>query len=150
MRDTYGVDEEAGTVAAWRASGQVPAHDSDFWRPWVGLVQRTVARGVEVRRVRVVSEPVTQYIRFEHAITPTNLHAGEQVRWLPRARASHLMLPGNDFWLIDDRIIRFNIFSGDGQAVEPQASTDHQVIKQCADAFETVWELGTEHTQFTV
>ncbi|MEV8318356.1 DUF6879 family protein [Streptomyces sp. NPDC059900] len=150
MRDTYGVTEEADTVAAWRASGQVPAHDSAFWRPWVELVQRTVARGVEVRRARVVSQPVTEYIRFEHAITGANLYAGEQVRWLPRARASHLLLPGNDFWLIDDRIVRFNIFSGDGQAIEPQASTDHGVIKQCADAFEMVWDLGVDHHQFTL
>ncbi|MET7843733.1 DUF6879 family protein [Streptomyces sp. NPDC005356] len=150
MRDHYGVDEEADTVGAWRDSGVVPAVDSAFWKPWVELVQRTVARGVAVRRARVVSEPVTEYIRFEHAITGANLYAGEQVRWLPRARASHLMLPGNDFWLIDDRVIRFNIFSGDGKAVEPQASWDAGVIKQSTDAFETVWELGIDHEQYAL
>ncbi|MET7359240.1 DUF6879 family protein [Streptomyces sp. NPDC005562] len=150
MRDSYGVSEEADTVAAWRATGQVPGFESDFWRPWIELVQRTVARGVEVRRARVVSEPVTEYIRFEHAITGANLFAGEQVRWLPRAKASHLLLPGNDFWLIDERIIRFNVFTGDGLAIEPQVSTDQAVIKQCADAFETVWELGVDHSRFCV
>ncbi|WP_438948653.1 DUF6879 family protein [Streptomyces atratus] len=55
------------------------------------------ARGVRVLRARVVSEPVTEYIRFEHAITDANLRAGEEVRWLPRRRASTLALPGNDF-----------------------------------------------------
>lgn len=35
-------------------------------RPWFDLVRAHVARGVEFRRARIVSEPVTDYIRFEH------------------------------------------------------------------------------------
>jgi Family of unknown function (DUF6879) len=31
-----------------------------------------------------------------------NIAAGEEVRWLPRRRASDLRLPGNDFWLLDE------------------------------------------------
>ncbi|MGW0548312.1 DUF6879 family protein [Streptomyces altiplanensis] len=42
----------------------------------LALVERTVALGVKVRRARVASEPVTEYIRFEHAITDANLCAG--------------------------------------------------------------------------
>jgi hypothetical protein len=47
------------------------------------LVQEVVARGVVMRRAGIVSEPVTDHIRYEHAITPLNLRAGEDVRWLP-------------------------------------------------------------------
>ncbi|MDT0319533.1 DUF6879 family protein [Streptomyces millisiae] len=150
LRDHYGVDEERQMVSAWRANGAVPAYDSEFWRPWVSLVERTVARGVQVRRARVVSQPVTEYIRFEHAITDVNLRAGEQVRWLSRRQACDLALPGNDFWLIDDKVVRFNIFSGDGAALEPEMSEDASVIKLCADAFDAVWERGVPHTEFTV
>ncbi|GAB2901322.1 DUF6879 family protein [Streptomyces mayteni] len=150
LRDHYGVDEERQVVSAWRANDVVPAYDSEFWRPWVPLIERTVARGVQVRRARVVSEPVTEYIRFEHAITEVNLRAGEQVRWLPRRLASDLALPGNDFWLIDDTIVRFNIFSGDGVALEPEMSEDTSVIKLCADAFDVVWERAVPHAEFTV
>ena len=53
-------------------------------RPWLDLIREVTGRGVPVRRARVVSEPVTDYIRFEHATTDSNVAAGEQVRWLPR------------------------------------------------------------------
>jgi hypothetical protein len=47
----------------------------------------------------VVSEPVTDYIRFEHATTGSNLVVGEDVRWLPRHLATGLLLPANDYWV---------------------------------------------------
>lgn len=150
MRDHYGVDEEKEVVEAWRADGTVPAYDSEFWRPWVSLVERTVARGVVVRRARIVSEPVTEYIRFEHAITGVNLQAGEGVRWLPRSGASGVALPGNDFWLIDRRIVRFNLFTGDGHAVDPLVSHEEAVVRLCAEAFAAVWELGIPHDEYKV
>ena len=53
---------------------------------------------------RVVCEPVTDYIRYEYAITTLYLRAGEAVRWLPRRHASDIPLPGNDFRLPDDTI----------------------------------------------
>jgi len=40
-------------------------------------------RGVQIRRVRIVSEPVTDYIMFEHATTGSNVAAREDVCWLP-------------------------------------------------------------------
>ncbi|NSL43649.1 MULTISPECIES: DUF6879 family protein [Streptomyces] len=150
LRDVYAVGEEREVYDAFLRDGSVPADDSDYWSGWLPLVKRTVARGVKVRRARIVSEPVTDYIRFEHAITDANLRAGEQVRWLPRRRASTLALPGNDFWLIDDRIVRWNLFSGDGQALEPDHTDDPQAIKLCVEAFRTVWDLATEHADYRI
>ncbi|MFH9016661.1 DUF6879 family protein [Streptomyces sp. NPDC017943] len=126
LRDVYAVGEEREVYEAFLRDGSVPADDSEYWSGWLPLVERTVARGVKVRRARIVSEPVTDYIRFEHAITDANLRAGEQVRWLPRRRASTLALPGNDFWLIDDSLVRWNIFSG------------------------AVWGLATDHADYRI
>jgi uncharacterized protein DUF6879 len=73
---------------------------------------------VRFRRARVVSEPLGGYISFEHAITDeVNIAAGEDVRWLPRRRASDLCLLGNDFWLFDEKLTRFS-YSGDGHILE--------------------------------
>ncbi|MFE0945717.1 MULTISPECIES: DUF6879 family protein [Streptomyces] len=150
LLDVYAVGEEREVFEAFLRDGSVPADDSEYWSGWLPLVQRTVARGVEVRRARVVSELVTDYICFEHAITDANLRAGEQVRWLPRRRASTLALPGNDFWLIDDRLVRWNIFSGAGQALEPDHTDDPQAIKLCAEAFRSVWDLATDHADYRI
>ena len=59
------------------------------------------------RRARIMSEPVSDYIRFEHEATAgLNVAAGEEVRWLPRRYTSGLCLPGNDFWLFDNQLVR--------------------------------------------
>src|SRR5213078_2293926 len=99
-----------------------------------------VGRGVEVRRARIVSEPVSEYIRFEHYLTPfVNVRAGEQVRWLPRRRATDLALPGNDFWLLDGRIVLVNHFTGEGESADHDVLEDPALAKLCATAFEAVW-----------
>lgn len=151
MRDSYAVDDEAEGFEAWRKGFRYdPADRASWWRPWLDLIQGTVSRGVVVRRARIVSEPVTEYIRFEHSGTFTNVAAGEHVRWLPRRRASDIALPGNDFWLLDDRVIRWNHFTGDGAWVGEEFSEDPAAAKLCAGAFESVWERAIPHEDYKI
>ncbi|MEU8713630.1 DUF6879 family protein [Streptomyces sp. NPDC048663] len=151
MRDSYAVDYEKGPFADWRAGFRHdPGDRASWWRPWLDLIQETVGRGVVVRRARIVSEPVSEYIRFEHSGTFTNITAGEQVRWLPRRQASAIALPGNDFWLIDGRLIRWNHFTGDGASAGGEISEDPAAVKLCTEAFETVWERGIPHDHYAI
>lgn len=144
-RDDYGTSSPG--FVAWRDG--VPFDRTDFDAPWVALVSGAVARGVAMRRARIVSEPVSDYIRYEHSATPyANLAGGEQVRWLPRRLTSDLALPGNDFWLFDERLIRFGYFSGDGEPVGHELCDDPAVIKLCLASFEAVWERGVDHAEY--
>ena len=116
MRDAYTPSDPE--FLDWKPGRPRPVPASPGW---YDLVREHVARGVRFRRARVVSEPVSDYIRFEYESTAgLNIAAGEEVRWLPRRRASDLCLPGNDFWLFDDRLIRFHHFSGNGEIVEDE------------------------------
>ncbi|WP_335941633.1 DUF6879 family protein [Streptomyces sp. PTD5-9] len=149
MRDVYAVDYERGPFADWRAGHRHdPADRASWWRPWLDLVAETVARGVVMRRARIVSEPVSEYIQYEYDGTFTNVAAGEQVRWLPRRRASDLALPGNDFWLFDGRLAQWNHFAGDGASQGPEITEDPGAVKLCVDAFEAVWERAVPHNQY--
>ncbi|MFD3929674.1 DUF6879 family protein [Streptomyces sp. NPDC058614] len=151
MRDVYSVDKERQQIEAWRQGVRHDQADrASWWRPWLDLVQETVARGVSVRRARIVSEPVSEYIRFEHSGTFTNVAAGEQVRWLPRRRASDIALPGNDFWLFDGRLIRWNHFTGDGRSAGQELSDDPAAAKLCATAFDEVWARAVPHDQYEI
>ncbi|MEV4335779.1 DUF6879 family protein [Streptomyces sp. NPDC049590] len=151
MRDIYAVDYERGPFAEWRAGHR---HDPDdraaWWRPWLDLVQQTIARGVVIRRARIVSEPVSEYTRYLHDNTFTNVAAGESVRWLPRRKASALALPGNDFWLFDARVVRWNHFTGEGRSAGGEVTDDTAAVKLCSDAFEAVWALATPHDQYEI
>jgi hypothetical protein len=151
MRDSYAVDYESGPFADWRAGARPDLNDrASWWRPWHELIERTVSRGVAVRRARIVSEPVSEYTRFLYDGTSKNVLAGEQVRWLPRRRASDIPLPGNDFWLIDGRLIRWNHFTGDGESGGGEVSEDPTAVKLCAEAFEAVWARGIPHDNYKI
>jgi hypothetical protein len=151
MRDSYAVDYEEGPFAQWRTGFRHdPADRASWWRPWLDLIEETVGRGVVVRRARIVSEPVSEYTRFLYDGTFTNVAAGEQVRWLPRRRASDIALPGNDFWLIDERLIRWNHFTGEGASAGGEISEDPAAAKLCAEAFEAVWERAIPHDQYEI
>lgn len=121
-----------------------------WWRPWLDLVQEVTANGVAIRRARVVSEPASDYIAFEHSGTFTNVAAGEEIRWLPRRNASDLALPGNDYWLFDSRLVQFNIFDGNGRWVHTYQTEDPEVAAFCTSAFEAVWERAVPHEKYIV
>jgi hypothetical protein len=148
MRDTYTPSDPA--YLAWLANRGSRTRDEDREkrRAWLDLIAAARNRGILVRRARIISEPVTDYIRFEWAGTPLNIEVGEQVRWLPRRHASDLCLPGNDFWVFDDRLIRFHHFSGEGEIVEDELVSDPAVIRLCCNAFEAAWERAIPHAEY--
>jgi hypothetical protein len=106
------------------------------------------ARGVIFRRARVVSEPLAEYIRFEYDSTAFNVAAGEQVRWLPRHTAPSLLVPLCDFWVLDDRIVRFGYFAGDGEFLGDDMAAEADIARDCAGAFERVWERAIPHADY--
>ncbi|MFI6638243.1 DUF6879 family protein [Streptomyces sp. NPDC050504] len=148
LRDSYAPTER---FAAWRRGDRINWEERDsWWHPYDQLIRDTVARGVSVRRARVVSEPVSEYIRWEHYVTHANVTAGEEVRWLPRKRATDIPLPGNDFWLFDDALLRVHHFSGDGVVVEDEITSDPTTVKLCSTAFAAVWDRAVPHHLYQV
>jgi uncharacterized protein DUF6879 len=117
---------------------------------WIDQVGAVTGRGVEVRRLRVVSEPVTDYIRFEHFVTPMNLAAGEQVRWLPRQRAAGLLLPAVEGWVFDDQVVVVNHFTGDGDWLGEERIEDAGMAVGYREAFELAWARGVPHERYGI
>ncbi|RBM18960.1 DUF6879 family protein [Streptomyces sp. PT12] len=146
MRDGYALNED---YQAWISGERFDV--AERWASWIALIAEGVARGVDVRRARIVSEPVSSYIRYEYDVTPeNNIRAGEAVRWLPRRDASLLALPGNDFWLFDGTTVLWNHFDGDGNSAGKELVTDPEAAKLCATSFEAVWERAIPHEDYRV
>jgi hypothetical protein len=104
------------TYLDWKAG--VHVDPVERFRDWYDLIVAAVARGVEVRRARIISEPVTDFIRHEYEVTPDlNIRAGERVRWLPRRLASDLAL------------VRFGYFAGDGTYLGHEMVDDPTVVQ---------------------
>lgn len=148
MRDAYYTNPR---FEAWQDGQRVEWDDrTSWWRPFHQGIADAVARGVRIRRARIISEPVTEYIRWEHYQTRANLEAGEQVRWLPRHHAWDLLLPGADLWIFDGRLMRVHHFSGDGEWISKELCDEPAVISLHAAAFERVWERAVPHDQYEV
>ncbi|UGQ14785.1 hypothetical protein LO772_15140 [Yinghuangia sp. ASG 101] len=150
MRDAYAVSHEDEDWAAWLAGERDPARNEDRWSPFCAAMSQVTARGVAARRLRVVSTPVTEYVKFEHAGTPANVRAGEQVRWLPRMDARDLLLPPLDFWIFDETRLLLHHFDGDGAWLGHEFSDDPQLIEVYLGAFARLWERGVPHREFAV
>ncbi|MFH8339055.1 DUF6879 family protein [Streptomyces sp. AM6-12] len=106
MRDRYTPDDPE--FARWRAGHRYagdPDNLPDWWGSWRDLVVGTTARGVVMRRARVVSEPGTDHIRYEHDMTFANVAAGESVRRLPRTEPAVLDLVNTAFETVRARAI---------------------------------------------
>jgi hypothetical protein len=76
--------------------------DPGFIAPWLERVAATTAAGRRMQRVHVVTEPLSDYLRYELDGYRFTVAAGEDVRILPRPQARALGLPHQDFWLFDD------------------------------------------------
>jgi hypothetical protein len=119
------------------------------WRSWFDLIVSVTARGVVVRRARIVSEPVTEYIKFEYEVTQKhNVAAGERVRWLSRRDASDLLVPASDCWVFDNDVVVFNHFDGDGNWLGEERRDDPALADRIETAFEMVWERAVDHAAY--
>jgi hypothetical protein len=151
MRDWYSAADEKDRFERFLATGHRDhAAEAGERRAWLDLIRRITSRGVRVQRARIVSEPVSDYIWFEWHGAGPSVEAGEQLRWLPRRLASAIALPGNDFWLLDERTAVFNHFSGDGIPLGQEITDDRTAVELCRTAFESVWEHADPHGQYTI
>ncbi|RBQ20521.1 hypothetical protein DP939_10410 [Spongiactinospora rosea] len=143
MRDTYTPQHPA--YLDWLAGG-TGRYDRTTFKD---LVRELAGRGVAMRRARVVSEPLSKEIQWEHMISDENVDAGEKIRWLPRTQAFDLLLPGADFYLVDNRVVAYNFCAGDGTDTgEEVFSSAPDTVAQCLLAFEQVWERATPHADY--
>jgi hypothetical protein len=143
MRDAYDADD---SFAEWQRTGDV-VYD---WSRWKAQIAPHIERGVKFRRLRIIAEPASDYIRWEHAISDGNVEAGEDLRWLPRSQAFDLMLPGADLWLFDQRRIRFGIQRGDGHRGTYELSSDPRLVRDVVASFEMAWERATPHADYKI
>ncbi|GAA2640648.1 hypothetical protein SMC26_44655 [Actinomadura fulvescens] len=139
LRDFYEVDRSL--FESWR-SGDRETVDKTMKRHRDSRAER-VARGFPFRRVRVISEPLSEYQRMAVQIADPQ----ERLRWLPRAKVSAVPMPGNDCLIRDDLVV-FNLVGGDNQQTEIQLSTDADVVRFCNDAFEQAWSLAIPNGEY--
>jgi hypothetical protein len=144
-RDAYGTAIELPHMAKWEAG---EPDDLSWLQDWCNTLRRHVAAGKTVRRARIVSEPLSDYQRWSRSIAQPMVDAGEDIRWVPRRLVSSIGIPGNDFYLFDDRLVVFLVYRGDGLNAVYDTSTEPADIELCRSAFDAVWRLAVPHRDY--
>ncbi|WKU07799.1 DUF6879 family protein [Micromonospora sp. HUAS LYJ1] len=140
VRRSYGVPAEDEPFQVFLA-GKDPG--VDWLRPWLDLMRAETAKGKRVERVRVVDEPPSDYLRFEMSVTPHNLAAGEDIRYLDRRRATELTLPRYDFWLFDSQLVAFLHFTDDDRFVGFSTTDDPAEVLEHCQCRDRAWTRAT-------
>jgi Family of unknown function (DUF6879) len=127
-RDRYVDDEEQEPLRRFLA-GEPP--DDAWFMDWYEVVEQFVAEGRRMERVRVVSEPHSDYTRFGIDLARRlNVPSGEDIRYLPRHRAEELNLPDEDFWLLDSSRVLIVHFDGDVLLGAELVTNPAEVVKR--------------------
>lgn len=146
-RDEYLSDSEHTAMTAF-LDDETTDPGGAWFTPWAGLVTETTARGVAVERVRIVTTPHGPYTRYLLALTPHNIAAGEDVRWLPRRDAVPADARADDYWLIDDDLVAYSIFDENGWWSGVAATGDVRVVGYAREIRDRVWPASTPHARY--
>lgn len=138
VRDAYTTATESEPLRRFLSGEPTPTDYAE--RPWVQFMRETVARGVTVSRVRVVTEPHSDYQRWLLSITAGNVAAGEDIRYVPRHQAADV--PSDDWWLFDDQQVAFNLVDEGGRPTGMAVTTDPGIVRYCLGVQNRLWELA--------
>jgi hypothetical protein len=144
-RDAYGTAVELPYMAKW-ATGE--PDDLEWLQGWCSVLREAVSAGKSVRRARIISEPLSDYQRWSYSIAQPMVDAGEDIRWVPRRLVSSVAIPGNDFYLVDNRLVVFLTYSGSGLDAGKFTSSDPSDIQLCRSSFDAVWKLALPHRDY--
>lgn len=118
-------------------AGEEP--DMSFTTEWLANVRRATTEGRQFQRVRALTDPLTDYLRFEMAAAPANAEAGEDIRVLTADDTRRLGLPEHDFWLFDDAVVAIMHFDEQGM-IAAELVEDEDVVARHRKWRDIAWE----------
>jgi len=147
QRDAYNVAAEDEPFGRWLRG---EPDDYAWHQDWLGFLRQATAAGVAVQRVRLASSPHTDYIRWGLDVSPLNIEAGEDIRYLPRHVADDIKLPEDDYWLLDDDTLILSVFSADGRTGGFARESSPELLTQCLVVRDQAWDRAIRYVQYVV
>lgn len=149
------------SVFRWECQGQYhePEEDEPFerWRrgigdnewiqPWAAQIRTWRRAGKTFNRVRMLTEPLTEYLRWMLDVTSVNVDAGEDIRWIGERTAREMGAPTYDFYLFDNA--RVVILHFDERGVSgADLIDDADVVREHQAWRDRVWPMAIPHHEY--
>ena len=136
----YDVPFEAAALERFVNGQPLPPTRVGELASWDALIVKAVSGGKTLRRVHVLSHPLTPYLRFEiewgYCYTAT---LGEQIRLLPDPDLELSKTASEDFWLFDDSLSVFLRYSPTGGYLGADTDDDPATIERCRRVRDATW-----------
>jgi hypothetical protein len=115
LHPIYTMPGEVDELRRFRAGEKPPP---GYHYGWLDTMAAARSAGKTVRRVRVVRQPLTDYIRYEFDWGFVyNVEAGEDIRVLDLTDHPDPGLPDHDFWMFDDETVVQMLYRPDGTQI---------------------------------
>jgi len=125
LHPVYTMPGEADELRRFLAGEKPP---SDYHYGWLDTVANAATAGKTMRRVRVVTRPLTDYIRYEFEWGFVyNVHAGEDIRVLDLTGRPGPGLPDYDFWMFDESAVVKLLYRPDGTQIVRELIQDPDI-----------------------
>jgi hypothetical protein len=124
--------------------------DPGFIAAWLEQVATATSAGRQMQRVHVVTEPLSDYLRYEMDGYRHSLAAGEDVRILPRPMARALAIPEQDFWLFDDGPVARMHYDEQGRFFCAELIEEPDVVARYCRWRNLAWEAATPYARYVV
>lgn len=137
LQRAYAEPDEHDTVARFLAGEPQPPTEVPGLRAWFAQVAEQTRQGKRIERVRVHTDPPTDYQQWERWIGAWNSQAGETIRYMTWERAHQVgLLPAvgtTDWWLLDSVRLLVMTFDNQGRRINNELVTDpYRVVQACA------------------
>jgi len=108
------------------------------------MVREAALNGRLFSRVKVVSLPFTDYIRFGMWVAGYTRQAGDDIRYLTRGQAEAAELPEHDFWLFDSSKLVMMHFDDEDRFTRAEIIEDAPTVVQ-----HNYWRDAARHHALT-
>jgi hypothetical protein len=144
-RRGYASDREDSGFTEFLATGTAPC---DLDSEWCVNIRQQTTGGKYVGRARVVDSPPTDGQLFLLSYARCNAATGEDVRNLWREDAERALLPDEDFWIFDSRLVAVLYFDETDAIREVEIITEPAEVLRYCQARDAAVRASVPYDQF--
>jgi hypothetical protein len=145
-RRRYASDELTDTYAQFQRGEAVNWDGVDA--EWCAERREQTALGKRFERVRVIDQPPTPGQLYLLDNARRNSLVGEVIYSLPRADAVDALLPADDFWLFDSRLVALLRFDEDDQLLDVELITEPAEVLRYVQARDAAMHHAVPYDEF--
>jgi hypothetical protein len=140
----YSVDE--AVLECWRDGNASRGNEADL--AWRDYIQGLARRGIPFERVRMLTDPLTEYLEWMLDTTDWNIDSGEDIRWVDQATARQLRMPDYDYYIFDDNRVAIFRFDEAKILLGVTVIDDADVLARHQAWRAAVWPHAIPHRQY--